>query len=350
VSLVQIQSPLLASLPDPEQSGLLACLALLAPLAVCINLYGLAYRGAFEPLDSFRFSCISEWWPLWQLTQLPIHEVTVQFLLLALALAPWLANPQRRWAHLSWLLVLAALYARANRNVWLLSLTSLMVLAANSAALVPERLWHLTTGQRPSKSLSLIPGPIRWAVRVGAVAWLWMQIASHVIVLASWHGDYRPLTLDRGLISFLHKHQLAGRMFNDFENSRYLEYQVARQAPLFIEVQMAYPDQLMRDYLDILNGNARSRQLLDEYDIGYVILTVEREGPALGVLARWLDTDQRWKRVYAGPDAILWVRRTAEYQYLWADPDLIVSSEAFGGNYAWLKSHVGPHTRFDNAP
>jgi hypothetical protein len=323
-----------------------AALALLAPAAVCLTPYGLEYWMSFGQLGSDRFNSLSEWWPVWRGGRLPVVELAVQGLFLGLALAAWALNPHRRLAHLAWVLVLAALYLTANRNVWLLTLGSLTVLAANSGALSAQRLVQLVFRRPLRVDAPLLPPLILWVLRLAVVLFVAVLIALRLVALNEWKGAYRPTHLDQGLVQFLRTHQLPGRMFNDFENSRYLEYRLAGRPPLFINVQMAYPDRLMSDYLDVLDATPRSRQLLDDYEIGYVILTTDRFGPRLGPLADLLDGDKGWKCVYSGIDGLVWVRRTPAYAYLWDDPKLAVNSTSFRGWERLFRGNVDPHISF----
>ena len=66
-----------------------ALLAVLAPLAVCVNPYGPAYWLALEPVGSSRFSEILEWFPLWRGPPLPGDELLAACVLPALAGAAW---------------------------------------------------------------------------------------------------------------------------------------------------------------------------------------------------------------------------------------------------------------------
>lgn len=313
----------------------MALLALLAPAAVCLNPHGLGYWGAFAEVGSYRFQCLTEWWPIWKAERLPVIELGVQALFLAVAVTAWSLNPQRRWAHLAWLVVLTALYVTATRNVWLLTLGCLMVLAANSGAVTFRRFRE-----------QLLPPVLLWVMRMAAVAGVGLVIAVRVVALEEWQFDYRPVQFDQGLLKFIETHRPPGRLFNDFENSRYLEYRLGGQPPLFIDAQMAYPDQVMRDYLDVLDATPRSLEVLDEYQIGYVLLTTERVGPRLGNLADLLDRDADWKRVYSGIDGLIWVRRSPAYRYLWDDKKLYVNSTPYGGWERLFRGGPEPHNSF----
>jgi hypothetical protein len=330
------------------RSRVLALLALLAPVAVCINPYGIFYWRAFASLNSYRFATTTEWWPLWRIDPLPVEEIIIQGVLLALALVAWVMNPGRRWAHLAWVLVLAALYVKAARNAWFLTLGSLIVLAVNSNGLAPERLRQLLARRRPGGAKAApLPGVLRWVVRLGVVLWVGSQIALRLFALREWDGEFRPVHLDTGLIQFIRENRITGRMFNDYESSRYLECRLAGEPQLFISAHTAsYTDQVMRDYFEIIGATRRGRDILDNQGVGVVVLTVDRTGPSLVQLADRLDASKSWRRVYAASDGIIWVRRIAEYEHLWNDPDRIVSKQSLQMYETWLKQEVGCHSAF----
>jgi hypothetical protein len=316
-----------------RRSRMLVLLALVAPAAVCINPYGLAYWQAFLPVSGFTFAHIREWNPLWKANPMPWEEISIEIFLLVLALTAWSLNPQRRWAHLVWVLMLAGLFLRARRNIWLLTIVSLTVFAVNSHCLVltSERLWQ-KWGRRPGQPAEAEGrrswATLRWALRLALVVWLLLQIGQRAAVLYL-YDTFRPTHLEDGVVRFVKEHSLTGRMYNDYENSSYLQWRFAGHPPLFIDLLNAYPDQVTQDYLDILEVTPRGRELLDELDIGFVVLTVTRPGPSLAKLADSLDQDRRWKRVYADGDGMIWVRRTPEYRPVWDTP-AVVRKTLFG--------------------
>src|SRR5262249_53165670 len=136
-------------------------------------------------------------------------------------------------------------------------------------------------------------------------------------------------SLRDGGVRFLEEHPLSGHLFNDYENSAYLQWCFAGEPPLFLDLLNVYPDQLFLDYFDMLQANARGRALLEEYRVGYVFLTVNRPGPSLVHLADFLDQDPGWVRVYEGFDGAIWVRRTPEYEPVWRGRKT-APSESFG--------------------
>jgi hypothetical protein len=311
------------------RSRVLALVALLAPLAVCVNPYGPAYWKALRPVAGFTFANIREWTPLWRLNPFPEEAVTALGLILALAVAAWASKPRRRWSHLAWLAAMAGLFVGAQRNVWPLTVTGLTVLAADGAALAPGRLWARLGGRSgPGGEPAPPPAVARWVVRVGLVAWLLMQIKLRTDALQD-SQVVRPEHLDAGVLRFLDEHHLTGRLFNDYENSSYLQWRLAGDPPLFIDLLNAYPDRVARDYLEIRDVTPRGRELLDERGIDLVVLTVARPGPSLGPLANHLDQDRHWRRVYAETDGVVWVRRSPRYRHLWDDRDRRVLATRF---------------------
>jgi hypothetical protein len=314
-----------------RRSRALALLALLAPLAVCVNPYGLAYWRALAPVSGYTFTHINEWKPLWKLDPPePWKEIALQGLLLALAAAAWALNGRRRWCHLAWLLLLAALFAGALRNIWLMALVSLTVLALNAAALEPGRLLEKVRrlrGRGPGRPLE-VPAAVRWPVRAAVLCWLALTVYTTADA-APPARVVRPVHLEGGIVRFL-KEPPPGRMFNDYENSSYLQWRFAGDPPLFIDLLNAYPDQLTRDYHAIIQVTPRGRELLEEYGVGYVVLTANRPGPKLARLAGYLDANRRWRRASAGRDGVVWVRHTPEYRYLWGNTELVAAAAAAG--------------------
>jgi hypothetical protein len=331
-----------------RRSRALFVLALLAPLAVCVNPYGLGY-WTFESRAAGRLSLFASWHPVWKVTPLPREQLLVQGILLTLALLAWARNPQRRLSHLGWLLSTCALYAGAGRAGLLLTVVSLHVMAANANGLALEEIWQRVFRGRAAAEDARqvgIPSSIRWMVRFGLASWLLLQIAMRGLALTQYDRPFLPVQLETGVVQFTKTHGLDGRMFNDIENSRYLEWRLAGETLLFIDGQSPYPEDVGRDYDDIIKATPQGQRALQERDIGFVVLTVTRKYRSPGPLARFLDRDQHWKRVYVGWDGIIWVRRTPEYAHLWRHPGRAIPSVSFDYLELWTRREVGPHIMF----
>jgi hypothetical protein len=330
-----------------RRSRMLLLLALLAPIAVCVNPYGLGY-WTFESRALNQLTLFANWYPLWKIDPLPKEQLVVHGLLLTFAVLAWALNSQRRWAHLGWLLSAGALYAEASRTGLLLTIVSLHVLAANANGLDLDAIWQrVCRGRLASEDgqPAGIPGSIRWIVRIGLASWLLLHIAMRREALRQYDKPYLPVHLEAGVVQFTKKNGLDGRMFNDVENSRYLEWCLAGQPLLFIDGQSVYRDDVLREYLEIIQATPRGRQALQKRDIGFVLLTITRQNPSPGPLARFLDQDPHWKRVYTGWDGFIWVRRTPEYAYLWQNPTP-PPPVSFDYVEGWTRREVGPQLTF----
>jgi hypothetical protein len=304
------------------RSGLLVLLAVLAPLAVCLNPYGLAYWRAYASLATETFAHLDEWAPVWDRhTPFPLSTLAQCAVVAALALGAWGLNPRRRLAHLAWILVLAGLFASARRNVWPFTLACLMVLAVNAPAVDLPSLWRKVSrvGQRDLGAREEAPRLlVRWLVRVGLLAWVGVECLALGVYRTSWLPR-GPTRLSEGIVRFIQDNQRAGRVFNDYENAGYLQWRLAGQPALYIDKLNAYPDEVLRNYLEILSVTQRGRRLLDEERIGIVVLTTNRSltASSLAPLADSLDANSQWVRVYVARDGVVWVRRTPEQEHVW---------------------------------
>lgn len=161
-----------------------------------------------------------------------------------------------------------------------------------------------------------IPLGLRRVARVGVTICLITWIA---VVTPSWFLSPPPLLsfVPEGAATFIQRQHLPGHVFNDYEYSSYLQWRLAGHPPLFIDLLNAYPDRIMDEYLAIINAGTQGRALLNKRHIGYVVL--RRHGPKESVarLAKYLDGNAQWARVYSGEDASIWVRRNKTYELIW---------------------------------
>jgi hypothetical protein len=213
----------------------------------------------------------------------------------------------------------------------MLNLTSLAVLAANAEYLDCRSVWNRFAGRKKANSKSEKEfRRLSWFLRGAVLVWLvgsisepcatiWGLIArteadapqSLANLIAT--GAYVP----KDLANFILDKKIPGRIFHDYENSSYYQWRFGGEPPLFIDVLNAYPDQLCLDYYAIVEMTPHGQKLLDERDIGYVVLTRFRGGPSLMPLTEYLLSQQaRWKQVYGSQDGYIFARRTAAYEYL----------------------------------
>jgi len=319
------------------RARLLALFGVCCLAAIFINPYGARYWEALRPIQSYQFAFIDEWKPFWAPPPLPLEYVMGAALLVLLAAMAWALNPQRRWAHLLWVVLMSVAFLHARRHLWLLSLICLAVMAANAAAIDTQRLWRHWQQRRvqeeipakkPVKSRlrgnrlsgeSPIPAHLRRRAHAAVIACIVMWLAVGPLWdIQALRGQY-PVSDDvpRGIAAFIERHNLPGRMFNGFIDAPYLQWRFAEQRPLFMGHLNDYPDTVIRDYDDMIHATLRGRSRLDELNIGYVVLRSPYPGTPWPKLALYLEYNAQWARVYQDQNGAVWVRRTPEYEYLW---------------------------------
>ncbi|MCL4393227.1 MAG: hypothetical protein M1482_00115 [Chloroflexi bacterium] len=148
------------------------------------------------------------------------------------------------------------------------------------------------------------------------LAWGWMWAAAAVLVLvlveaAGGRLDVRnlgnafdPHVFPVAAVDRLQESPPAGNMFNEFTWGGYLIYRLWPAERVFIDGQTdLYGDALTREYVDILSGPPDWEQLLDRYNIGWVIL------PPTRPLSLRLNQSPDWVLWYKDSTAGVWVKR-----------------------------------------
>jgi hypothetical protein len=290
-----------------RRSRALALLTLACAAATLVNPYGPGYWQALRPVGGTMFHSVAEWRPFWQVPAHPTEKVVALGLLAGAALVAWLRSARRRWSQLAWLLGTAAAFLTARRHAGTLVLVSLTVIAAHADALDPRALWQARRGAGDTR-----PGRGAWLAFAAVTAWVLLLMTP---AAADWLD---PPSAPDGAVGFIRDNRLDGRLLNDYETSGYLEWRLAGRPPLFIDLLNAYPDQLMRDWDEMVLFTPRAKALLDERDVGCVVLSANIPVPLPRLpLVQFLLHSPAWALVYHGEDAAVWVRRTAEYEYLW---------------------------------
>jgi hypothetical protein len=279
----------------------LALLTVACAAATLMNPFGLSYWEILAPTSTDIFPNIVEWRPVWREPVVRFDRLLALGLLFGLAVASWARGPRRRWAELAWLLGTAAALLTARRHMWLMSLVSLMVIAAHADCSLP-RAWGAALGGGGRNGP--VPGQLDRGFGLVA-AWV------GVLLLASWlSADWAPPPArpDRAA-EFLRDHA-GGRVLNFYEGSSYLQWRLTGNPPLFIDLLNAYPDQVMLDLKEFVLFTPRARRLLDEMQIDRVILTSSVTVPMgdLG-LVQFLMRSPDWAVVYRDDAAIIWARR-----------------------------------------
>jgi hypothetical protein len=212
---------------DKIQTGIISLrakrhllLAVLGFSAIWINPYG-SVLARLAAVSGAAFSRIDEWKPFWREPLLDPTLITGEAVLVLLAFFMWLGNLQRRWAHAVWLLLMSALFLSARRHLWLLRLHALWswrltAYAQYSIACATESLARLARrGTHPGDRSTR----------------LW--IASAAPPTKSVHRVVAP-DLPLASSRFLQSRYAKARVFNDYENSSYLQWRFAGHPPLLL--------------------------------------------------------------------------------------------------------------------
>jgi hypothetical protein len=293
----------------------LLVLALLCAAVACLNPFGLSYWKAILQTQSMTFTVPTEWRPIWRQPSLEPDILVTVFLLAVLALASWFLNPQRRWAHLLWLLALGYLFATARRNIWMFSLTSLLVMAANAQVLDTIKWWREWQKQRSLENQEPTGAPPQNKAHLATVGCLLLWGALQITAILPLKTVSANLPVQK--CNFITENKIPGRLFNDIIDSPYMEWQLTPRQPLFIDIIQAYPDNLTFNFIETMRGSPEGVELLDKNGIGFISLSSPRAGEPAAPLISYLSQSPQWALVYSYTDGTVWVRRTKEYEYLW---------------------------------
>ncbi len=316
-----------------SRSRILLAVFVLCALATLFNPFGVHWLdSAFQLKKGNMANNIDEWKPIWQAKNLRPCAVT-EFGLAALALLAWAFNPNRRWAHAIWVVIMTILLWKQRRHLWLAALVFVAVMAAN-AGFFDSRVWWARWKmlmREPEMAHQLIPLGMR-RIAQGGIAL--------ILVICVWQSMQHPWP--RSMVESKVPEAAAfalesgqkngslprGNLFNDYENSSYFQWRLNRAGangivsdkglnPLYIDLLNAYPDGkngLLNEYFVFLQGNVDAKSsdktpglgLLQSRKINLVCIRRELDD-------RWLpqyltERPKEWRLVHEGKDCRLWVR------------------------------------------
>lgn len=302
-----------------RRSRALLVLAVTCFAVTLLNPYGAELWQALRSVKSETFKVIDEWKPPWVSRSLPPEYMVGEAVLVLAALFAWWNGSQRRWAQLAWLLFASASFGSARRNLWVLAIVCLAILATNATALESERWWRWWRARTQKSDSSLASQPVPVALRnvacIGALTCLLTAIAQ-ATPRDWWKFTAVSRTAPVQLVRFFRASKLQGRVFNDYEYSSYWQWAFGGRPPLFIDLLNAYPDSLMSDYFAVCDRTARGRAILGRVEI--VMLRPSRSHEAVHRLQGFLDTRPKdWACVYRHHDGTIWVRRNAKFRRVW---------------------------------
>lgn len=299
---------------------LLCGVLLLCALVININPYGIHYWSSLSEVNSKKFTYINEWQHIFKDPPMSPEAICVTGLISLLALNAWLNNPRRRIAHLFWLLFAIASYVMARRQIAQMAHICLIVMAANAAALETTRFWMLlrpprkngldkpgTASESDNSWPATPPEPVRLLAHVAMVICLLGMVRASMPQKMPLKATDSRLPVNAA--QFIAKKLPDARLLADYSTSSFLNWYLAGQPPLYIDLINAYPDQLMTDYFDMAEAKPRGLKLLYDLKITHVFISDEVKDWKVAKVYKHLNSDTRWKAIYRGKDAVIWERR-----------------------------------------
>ena len=328
---VVIVTALCAALQDrfDQRSRALLVIAALCVAATFLNPY---FGGLWRAINVLKPNSQAQFVDEWRspLTQLVVNGkvesafmyeyVAVLLLLSGVALVAWLRNGQRRWAHLAWLVMANALFLLHRRDMWLSTILVMAAMCANANYLGSGALWNWWRRVTKQSQMLDVPLGMRVLARFGVVLCLMLWAAT---VFATRRKTLIPFhsvgNVPSGAANFVEKRRLPGRIFNDYEYASYLQWRwngvpkkgekqipTRGRRPLYVDLMNDYPDNVLKEYLNVMNGVRGALPMLDQAAVNTVILGPHKRGFGL---VKFLDSSPKWRRVYNGADGIVWSRR-----------------------------------------
>lgn len=302
-----------------SQNSPLLLLLIVGIVATFLNPYGWYYWTAAGVLQSgSQAQFVEEWKPMWAAPAM-FEYMAAMAVLGTVALLAWRANPQRQWSHFLWLLLAVALTLRSRRMLWLAAILFLGVMAVNARYLDPPTLWRKWRRLIGGDPEEVVPGTLRSIARGGAIVciavWVLAAASRHTPQEAgSWNMYVR--NVPEGAVQYLAPRAAELRIFNDYEDSSYLQWRLngalsrtislQGNLPLYLDLLNAYPDNLLFEYFDILDANATGVQRLEERKIDCIVLGEHHwdkplvlflERPGSGWQAVWSDKQSKiWRK------------------------------------------------------
>jgi hypothetical protein len=245
--------------------------------------------------------------------------VVAEAVIVLIAFVAWLRNPNRRWSELGWLLLMSVLLLRQRRHLWLLAIVALVVAGSNARYLSAQGAWNWW--RKISKQTVEPPAtPMRIIARGGVLFCLGFGTLLAALTKMDELVPLRGVSpkVPEAAVQFVEKNNLQGRMFNDYENSSYLQWRfngpknnrvlASGRRPLYIDLLNAYedgPQGLMAKYVKALNDADYGKTLLREQQVDYVVLGSHRTKYPL---AKYLNQDSNWMRVFQDRNATIWIK------------------------------------------
>jgi len=159
-----------------------------------------------------------------------------------------------------------------------------------------ERINERFTGFRTASTLSI------WSVAATMITVIYFATFNFKHKHAIYHFD--PTVFPVAATAFLQQNHLKGNMFNEFNWGGYLEYKLFPGNKVFLDSQSDfYGESLMREYDQLMSTDGDWMNLLDIYQVEWVII------PNDSPLATAIRNNENWDIVYKDPTSIIGIQK-----------------------------------------
>lgn len=206
-----------------------------------------------------------------------------------------------RPSHLFLLLGLSFMSLLMARNIPLFTIACISILSNLSVkSLSKSKAW--TQLENRFSGFNSGHGQSFWSVAVAGIAITWFAYFN----IKSLHPFYE---FDRGAfpvnaVRYLEENPQSGNMFNEFNWGGYLLYQMWPEYNVFLDSQSDfYGEDLMREYDQIMNANDDWQNLLQKYDVDWLII------PSNSPLAGEISNTLTWEIIYSDNTSMIGIQK-----------------------------------------
>ncbi len=207
------------------------------------------------------------------------------------------------WTHLLLLGVWTMFGLYSARNIANYAMVAAVVTAPVAEVWLVNTLPVVRT--RLSNMNRVAPLGAGWVWGIGTVALLIFLQANGAVFDARGEGNqFTARAFPVSAVDFLEKNPPRGNMFNEYTWGGYLEYRLFPQQRVFVDGNNDFfGEALVREYLQVINARAGWENVLEKYNVAWVIVPPQR------ALANELARSDKWREIFRDENAVVWVKR-----------------------------------------
>jgi hypothetical protein len=221
------------------------------------------------------------------------------FLVLSTLGAVWASKKRLGWTEFGLLSATFFLSLFAGRNIPMFAVAATPILTEHLDNILTGRGWRLQSVKVATPSMACLNAVLIVIVLIGALAKIAIVLEPKLV------RDSQALFLPVEAVEHLNAEQPPGPMFNSYNWGGYLLF-FAPQYPVFIDGRTDLYREFVLDYLRTARGGDGWREMLDEYNINFVII---ENGSGLDGRLR---DEPGWRLDYEDALAVIYVREDVD--------------------------------------